>query len=166
MNSNGLDARLLMDSRLLRLIAIASISGYQKHLSPHKGFSCAHRILYGGDSCSQYIKTAIAQRGLSEAIALSQHRFAACKEAHHILRSQVCATTQPQKKPKRSSPNRVQDCACTELTPGVGCDACTDSLECLNLLDCCGGITCSDCSPLEDSALDCSSCDCDFGSCG
>lgn len=166
MNSNGLDARLLLDSRLLRAIAIASITGYQKHLSPHKGFSCAHRILYGGDSCSQYIKTAVAQRGLSEAVALSQHRFAACKEAHHILRSQVCAKAQRQKKPNRSSPNRTRDCACSELNPGVGCDACTDSLECLNLLDCCGGITCSDCSPLEDSALDCSGADCDFGSCG
>ncbi len=116
MNSNGLDSRLLRDSRLLGAIAIASITGYQKHLSPHKGFSCAHRILYGGDSCSQYIKTAIAQRGLSGAIGLSQHRFAACKEAHHLLRSQVCATAQPQKKPNRSSPNRVRDCACTELT--------------------------------------------------
>lgn len=166
MNSNGLDARLLLDSRLLRAIAIASITGYQKHLSPHKGFSCAHRILYGGDSCSQYIKTAVAQRGLSGAIALSQHRFAACKQAHHILRSQVGATGQPRKKPKPSSPNRVQDCACTELTSEVGCDACTDSLECLNLLDCCGGITCSDCNPLEDSALDCSGGDCDFDSCG
>lgn len=166
MNSNGLDSRFLLDSPLLKAIAIASISRYQKHLSPHKGFSCAHRILYGGDSCSEYIKTAIVQKGLSGAIGLSQHRFAACKEAHHILHSQVCAQTQPRKKPNRPSPNRVRDYACTELTPSVGCDACNDSLECLFLLDCCGGITCSDCNPLEDSALDCSSAECDFGSCG
>jgi hypothetical protein len=32
----------------LRQLAVASISGYQKHISPRKGFSCAHRVLYGG----------------------------------------------------------------------------------------------------------------------
>ncbi|WP_228061460.1 membrane protein insertion efficiency factor YidD [[Phormidium] sp. LEGE 05292] len=48
----------------IRQIACTSISGYQKYLSPHKGFSCAHRILYGGESCSAYIKRIVAQKGL------------------------------------------------------------------------------------------------------
>jgi putative component of membrane protein insertase Oxa1/YidC/SpoIIIJ protein YidD len=34
--------------------AIASLNTYQKYLSPHKGFSCPHRLAYGGDSCSEY----------------------------------------------------------------------------------------------------------------
>jgi putative component of membrane protein insertase Oxa1/YidC/SpoIIIJ protein YidD len=49
-------------------IATTAIGGYQKYVSPHKGFSCAHRLLYGGESCSQYVKGAIAQNGLSRAI--------------------------------------------------------------------------------------------------
>lgn len=43
-----------------RQIAIACIGGYQRYLSPHKGFVCAHRRLHGGDSCSQYVKTVLS----------------------------------------------------------------------------------------------------------
>ncbi|GAA6619568.1 hypothetical protein NUACC26_053820 [Scytonema sp. NUACC26] len=52
-----------------RQISVAAITQYQKHISPHKGFSCAHRILYGGESCSQYIKRVIAREGLRNASA-------------------------------------------------------------------------------------------------
>ncbi len=165
MNASGLDSRLLLDSQLLRAIAIASINGYQKYLSPHKGFSCAHRVLHGGESCSQYVKSAVAKGGLSAAIALSQQRFAACKQAHQILRSQMGATAQRKKKPKPAPSYPVSDCGNTELAPGFGCDGCMDTLECVNLFNC-GEISCSDCSPLEDSTLDCSGGDCDFSSCG
>ncbi|GCL38531.1 hypothetical protein H6F47_13070 [Sphaerospermopsis sp. FACHB-1094] len=33
-----------------RNISVSAISGYQKYLSPHKGFACAHRVLYGVDT--------------------------------------------------------------------------------------------------------------------
>jgi len=32
------------------------ISLYQRYVSPYKGFRCAHRVLHGGDSCSEYIQ--------------------------------------------------------------------------------------------------------------
>ncbi len=35
-------------------LAIAAITGYQRYLSPYKGFRCAHRVLHQGESCSQY----------------------------------------------------------------------------------------------------------------
>ncbi|MGL5059348.1 MAG: membrane protein insertion efficiency factor YidD [Microcoleus sp.] len=71
----------------LRQLAIASISGYQKHISPKKGFACGHRVLYGGESCSQYIKSSIGQFGFFEAVKKSRRRFAACKQANEILKS-------------------------------------------------------------------------------
>lgn len=70
-----------------RKFSTVAITGYQKYLSPHKGFSCAHRVLYGGESCSQYIKRVIAEEGLSVALDKSRQRFQACKQANLLLRS-------------------------------------------------------------------------------
>ena len=72
----------------LRWIAIAVISAYQKYLSPRKGYRCAHRVLYDGDPCSEYVKKAIANQSLAEAVQSSRRRFRACAEANRILKSE------------------------------------------------------------------------------
>lgn len=61
------------------------IAVYQKQISPHKGFSCAHRVLQGGESCSQYIKQAILTHGLADALPLIRQRFQDCKVANQTL---------------------------------------------------------------------------------
>ena len=68
-------------------LAILSIEAYQRRLSPRKGFRCAHRVLHGGDSCSQHIKRAIADLGLKKGLAAARIRFAACREASRTLRT-------------------------------------------------------------------------------
>ena len=68
-------------------LAVTAISGYQKFISPHKGFACAHRVLYGCDSCSQYFKRVIAEEGILTAIANARGRFQECREANEILKS-------------------------------------------------------------------------------
>lgn len=73
--------------RLSRQTASALITSYQKHISPKKGFSCAHRVLHGGESCSQYIKRTILKQGLIRAIRLSRQRLQACKAANQVLRA-------------------------------------------------------------------------------
>ena len=75
----------LFDS-FTRQVSTAAINGYQKHISPHNGFACAHTILYGGESCSQYIKQVVAKEGLKAAFINSRERFQACKQANQILR--------------------------------------------------------------------------------
>ena len=69
-----------------RGLAVTAISGYQKFISPHKGFSCAHRVLYGCESCSQYFKQVIAEEGIVTAIANAKGRFQECREANEILK--------------------------------------------------------------------------------
>ena len=71
----------------LRSVAVTSITGYQKFISPHKGFACAHRVLYGCESCSQYIKQVIAEEGVFTAIAKAKGRFQECREANEILKT-------------------------------------------------------------------------------
>lgn len=71
----------LIDSSL-RSGAIATIGGYQRHISPRKGYSCAHRLVHGGDSCSQYVKKMLADKSLFEATLLARKRFKECNIAY------------------------------------------------------------------------------------
>jgi putative component of membrane protein insertase Oxa1/YidC/SpoIIIJ protein YidD len=70
-------------------IAIATLNTYQKHLSPHKGFSCPHRLLHGGVSCSEAIKQAFLHQRLSTALQTTPQRFKACRNAAKILQQQA-----------------------------------------------------------------------------
>ena len=63
-------------------ILMQGIRGYQRFISPYKGFSCAHRRVYGGISCSAYVKQAIAQMGWKKAFPLVRQRFKDCRRAH------------------------------------------------------------------------------------
>ncbi|MBD2175899.1 membrane protein insertion efficiency factor YidD [Pseudanabaena sp. FACHB-1998] len=91
-----------------RGLAVTAITGYQRFISPHKGFSCAHRVLYGCDSCSQYFKRVIAEEGIFTAIANAKGRFRECREANEILKMrraerrarcrQNCRNPQPENK--------------------------------------------------------------------
>ena len=66
---------------IARLIAL-----YQRHLSPRKGYSCAHRVLHGGPSCSAYGKRAVLRCGPVRAARLVFRRFARCSAAARQIR--------------------------------------------------------------------------------
>jgi putative component of membrane protein insertase Oxa1/YidC/SpoIIIJ protein YidD len=69
-------------------LAVAAITGYQRYISPHKGFRCAHRMLHGGESCSQFIKRHVERKGLLNALKEAPERFRACGTAYRILRAE------------------------------------------------------------------------------
>jgi putative component of membrane protein insertase Oxa1/YidC/SpoIIIJ protein YidD len=164
---------------------MAAITGYQRHISPHKGFACAHRILYGGDSCSQYIKRVIAEEGLKTAFVKSRTRFQACKQANHVLRSSMADGTPTQtenpdfeeeeeidnepvnKQPRKPAPKF----ACQDSLDAISCggdfvDASCNCAELVSMTPDCGALDCggADCSALDCGGADCSFLDC--GSCG
>ncbi len=70
-----------------RYLGVAIISGYQKFISPHKGFRCAHRVLYGGESCSAYIKRVAAEAGVIPALRSLKPRFAECRCAYETIKA-------------------------------------------------------------------------------
>ncbi|MEB3181441.1 MAG: membrane protein insertion efficiency factor YidD [Nostocaceae cyanobacterium] len=72
---------------LANTVAISSISIYQRYISPHKGFSCPHRLLHGGDSCSEYTKRMLTTQNLTTALQLSLQRFKNCTAASHTLKT-------------------------------------------------------------------------------
>jgi putative component of membrane protein insertase Oxa1/YidC/SpoIIIJ protein YidD len=70
---------------LAKTIVINSINIYQKRISPHKGFSCSHRIVNGGESCSDYIKRTFSQQNLTQSVKFSLQRFKDCSNVSKTL---------------------------------------------------------------------------------
>lgn len=67
--------------------AMAFLGAYQKHLSPRKGFSCPHRLLHEGESCSDYVKNIMLNQDLKTTIKMASERFKACKMAAQTLKA-------------------------------------------------------------------------------
>lgn len=132
--------------RLAARFAIASIAAYQKHLSPRKGFHCAHRALHGGASCSEFVRRAIARHGLREARWLARARFGECRLAARrmrALRMHLAASA-------ASAVSRDGD----EGSRRDGSEWCTvcDLAQC--------GLSGLDCTALDCSGLECLACGC------
>ncbi|MFN6568487.1 hypothetical protein A6770_00310 [Nostoc minutum NIES-26] len=163
----------LLDS-ITRQVSIIAIRGYQKHISPHKGFACAHRVLYGGESCSQYIKRAIAQEGLIAAVSKSRVRFQACKQANQVLMSEEDDTESTeeeasnQQRPKKVPGKATQSSSISNNSgDNTYCPDCADfscnCIEIVNVIPDCGSL---DCGSTDCNFLDCGSADCNFLDCG
>lgn len=71
--------------------AVIAIDGYQRYISPYKGFCCAHRVLTGEDSCSEFAKQAILARGF----------FGSIKAIWRRLEVSVLRAISTRRKPKR-----------------------------------------------------------------
>ncbi|MHA0035090.1 membrane protein insertion efficiency factor YidD [Deinococcus sp. PESE-13] len=67
--------------------ALHAIKFYQRWISPHKGFCCAHAALHGGESCSAAVARIIREDGLRAGQPRIAARFAECREAHTALRA-------------------------------------------------------------------------------
>lgn len=156
-----------------RQVGIAAITGYQRHISPYKGFACAHRVLYGGESCSQYVKRVIAEDGFRSAVIQSRQRFHDCKQANHILRSRQAqcqrrsqSHNQEQEEQNTSSPKKDSDnstpsafCADNLSSDGSECLTCADMTRyCIELFTANPDCSSPDCSSADCSFLDCGSC--------
>lgn len=70
-------------------VALASLNIYQKHISPRKGFSCPHRMLYGNQSCSEYVKDILTNQSLTTAIKMAPQRFRDCQAAARTLQQKA-----------------------------------------------------------------------------
>jgi putative component of membrane protein insertase Oxa1/YidC/SpoIIIJ protein YidD len=69
-------------------LALLAIRGYQRWLSPLKGFRCAHAVLHGGPGCSGYAASAIHAHGLIGALGAIRQRFRDCRAAYEVLKSE------------------------------------------------------------------------------
>ncbi|MTJ07671.1 membrane protein insertion efficiency factor YidD [Anabaena sp. UHCC 0204] len=154
-----------------RKISIKAITGYQRYISPHKGFRCAHRVLHGGESCSQYVKRVIADDGLKAAFVKSQARFQACKQANQIWRSQIENPELPEENEEteniKKAPIKTPQNFSFFNNNSIYCLDCADlSCDCGELLDIASDFSIADCNAPDCSSLDCGAADCSFLDCG
>ena len=70
-----------------RQIALGTIGAYKQYLSPHKGYSCAHRMLHEGESCSDYVQQMFSTQSFMSALQSSRQRFRDCAAAAQSLRN-------------------------------------------------------------------------------
>lgn len=66
---------------------IWAINQYQRYVSPRKGFVCAHRVLHGGESCSEAVKRAAVEHGVIGAWGMGRRRSRECRAAARALAS-------------------------------------------------------------------------------
>ena len=128
--------------------AVAAIRGYQRWISPYKGFPCAHRVLHRGPSCSQFALDVIQARGVLPALPAIREQFRQCRAAAIVLRQQRRLAFAISNSPLRSVPSRSWTDRTSARLDSAGDDcsancvnACGDAvvqagLECLSNLIC------------------------------
>jgi putative component of membrane protein insertase Oxa1/YidC/SpoIIIJ protein YidD len=123
----------------MRALALAAIRGYQRFLSPLKGFSCAFRVFTGAESCSAYGYRVIERFGLRRGLGLLDRRQALCG---HVHRSAQAARGPARPKVRHPLLHRqrgecdlpcdlpcdgtaLHDCGCQLLDACSPCDGCS-----------------------------------------
>lgn len=62
----------------MRQLVLYMIDGYQRFVSPHKGFACAYRVHCSGQSCSSLGFRAVRRFGVRRGLAILHRRTYKC----------------------------------------------------------------------------------------
>lgn len=73
---------------MLAWTATKAIVGYQRFISPYKGFCCAFRHQTGRHSCSEYARRLVSRRGALALLHGLPRQFARCKAAYATIAAQ------------------------------------------------------------------------------
>lgn len=76
---------------MFRYVAAGAIVGYQKYLSPHKGYVCAFRVHTQRCSCSEFARKYVLRHGVLKLMFALPARFAKCKQAAMALKEKLAA---------------------------------------------------------------------------
>lgn len=114
----------------MRNVALAAIRGYQRWISPHKGFCCALRAITGGDSCSAYGYQVIERFGVRRGLGLLGRRLELCG---HVHGNAMPAAPAPRPRPAARNPWRHKEQGhCDVPCDSPGCDL----GDCIDVADC------------------------------
>jgi putative component of membrane protein insertase Oxa1/YidC/SpoIIIJ protein YidD len=133
---------------IARTLLVAAIRGYKRHLSPHKGFACAHRVRFGGCSCSTLGLRAVSRYGAWRGLGVLRLRLGDCRLAAEEMRTRRFVPRQAQAGfidcdvPCDAS---CVDGSCIDLSScGLG-DACATTDTACEILSCVEWLDCGDC---------------------
>ncbi len=113
----------------MKSIALAAIRAYQRWISPHKGFQCAHRLHGGGSSCSTVGFRLIRRHGLWDGWPLLRERLRRCGDVARQVHARPASAQRGDCDLPCDLPCEGPDCGgrgggrwCDLLS--CGCDAC------------------------------------------
>ncbi len=128
-------------------LMVALIRGYQRYLSPYKGYACANRVKFGGASCSEYGREGFASEGWQAGLAKLRARFRDCHAASRSLgkgrldprvhddslnaRPGASGKLSPEGEPRAGPEGCLRDLAvgcCCEGAANLGFDLCISSI--------------------------------------
>jgi putative component of membrane protein insertase Oxa1/YidC/SpoIIIJ protein YidD len=107
------------------------IAGYQRYLSPYKGFCCAYREHTGRASCSMLGRRVIRARGLFSGLVLLSKRFRRCSQSAAVLQAEAQteapleAPSAPDKTTEKASDKNKSACTAANAS------CCIDAWACL-----------------------------------
>jgi putative component of membrane protein insertase Oxa1/YidC/SpoIIIJ protein YidD len=105
-----------------RWLALAAIRGYQRWISPYKGFHCAYRVHTGCASCSALGHRVIRRFGVWDGLPLLRERMARCGAVHEAHRQQqVMTAATVAAEPRRLPAAQRGDCD-LGCAPDLPCD--------------------------------------------
>lgn len=110
--------------------ALAMIGLYQRFISPHKGFRCAHAVQTGRRGCSALGARAIRRHGLWNGLGVLGCRLDACALSHEELR----AARRPRLHPQSGLCDF--DCGGADCNPLDSCDVAECACDALDCADC------------------------------
>ena len=84
-----------MPSKLVARGALMCIGGYQRYLSPYKGYRCAYHAATGRASCSRHAQRVIDRAGVWYGLRLLHRRFERCALAAAALAEQKTTSEDP-----------------------------------------------------------------------
>ncbi len=96
---------------MLRYLAIAIISVYQRYISPYKGFRCAYRYATGRSSCSEYARRITLRIGVVALWKALPKQFARCRLAYERLMSTASGDSEKSRR-KREKRRWWENCDC------------------------------------------------------
>lgn len=101
--------------KILKVCLLLTIRVYKQYISPHKGFSCAYRILHQEQFCSSYFQTCVREQSFSHACISFQQRLFDCHQANLILQNNVRNRRQKRRRRRNSSCMENNNFNCSDL---------------------------------------------------
>lgn len=135
----------------MNAIAVSAIHLYRRHISPRKGFRCAHHVLHGCGSCSDFGLQVFARRPFAQAFVMQRRRFQECVQAKQVLILAAIAAAEGGDKQAPDQENQQQGEQGQKPQGSKWChwsDACNipSSVDICSGLDLCSGIDICACS--------------------
>lgn len=112
----------------MRAAIFAAIIGYQRYVSPYKGFGCAYRVHIGRQSCSALGFRAVRRYGVLAGLAVLRRRTYLCGVAHRRYSKFPSGTLRTQ--------HGLCDVGCDlpcDFSGADGCFSFSDALNCCDL---------------------------------